>query len=85
MKDWFYHKWLLIKHFREIIMVAKVLSRGGMYSFRDTSDAFVELAVLDEERVREKYGDNVPEMIVSMMQDAKCEKELRIRRGEWTL
>ena len=85
MKDWFYHKWLLIKHFREIIMVVKVLSRGGMYSFRDTSDAFVELAVLDEERVYQEYKDNVPEVIVAMLQDAKWEKELRIRRGDWSL
>lgn len=85
MKDWFYRKWLLIKHFKEIMMVVKVLSRGGMYSFRDTSDAFVELVVLDEERVYEEYKDNVPEVIVAMLQDAKCEKELRIRRGEWSL
>lgn len=85
MKDCFYHTWLLIKHFREIMMVVKVLSRGGMYSFRDTSDAFVELVLLDEERVYQEYKDNVPEVIVAILQDAKWEKELRIRRGDWSL
>lgn len=85
MKNWFYRKWLLIKHFKEIVEVAKVLSRDGMYSFRDTSDAIIELVVQDEDRVKKKYGENIPEVIVSMLQDAKCEKELRIRRGEWSL
>lgn len=85
MVEWFYRKWLIVKHFKEIMGVAKVLARGGMYSFRDSSDAFIELTIQDESRMEKKYGENVPEIISTMIKDAKVEKELRIRRGEWSL